>query len=420
MTKSFEKLQHALEELHIAEEELRQQNEELAAARLVAESERQRYQELFDFAPYGYLVTDAAGTIQEANRAVATLLSVPQDFLVGKPLVGFVTEENRKAFHIQLTRLTESQRLEDWEVYLQPREGKPFPAAITTSIIHNQVGKLVGLRWLIRDITERKQAEKGAMADLERSNKELEQFASVASHDLQEPLRMVASYTQLLAKRYQDKLDADANEFIGYAVDGANRMQKMINDLLSYSRVGTRGKLFETVDCTAIFNQSLNNLKMAIEETGAVITHDPLPTMMGDESQLVQLFQNLIDNAIKFRGKETPHIHISATHESRKTMDDGRETIDQLRTARLSSPKSQLSELKEGWVFSVRDNGIGIDPQDKERIFTIFQRLHGRDYSGTGIGLSICKRIIERHGGKIWVESEPEEGSTFYFTIPDR
>jgi signal transduction histidine kinase len=159
---------------------------------------------------------------------------------------------------------------------------------------------------------------------------------------------------------------------------------------------------------------------MAIEETGAVITHDPLPTMMGDESQLVQLFQNLIDNAIKFRGKETPHIHISATHESRKTMDDGRETIDQLRTARLSSPKSQLSELKEGWVFSVRDNGIGIDPQDKERIFTIFQRLHGRDYSGTGIGLSICKRIIERHGGKIWVESEPEKGSTFYFTIPDR
>jgi PAS domain S-box-containing protein len=164
LTKSFEKLQHALEELHIAEEELRQQNEELAAARLVAESERQRYQELFDFAPYGYLVTDAAGTIQEANRAVATLLSVPQDFLVGKPLVGFVTDKDRTPFHVQLTRLTGLQRFEDWEVYLQPREGKPFPAAITTSIIHNQVRKPVGLRWLIRDITERKQAEEALKA----------------------------------------------------------------------------------------------------------------------------------------------------------------------------------------------------------------------------------------------------------------
>ena len=167
-------------------------------------------------------------------------------------------------------------------------------------------------------LKSRKQAEealKETMADLERSNKDLEQFAYVASHDLQEPLRMVASYTQLIAKRYKDKLDADANEFIGFAVDGARRMQKMIDDLLSYSRVGTRGKPFETVDWTAILNQVFTNLKLAIEETGAVITHDPLPMVRGDDSQLIQLFQNLIGNAIKFRGEEAPHIHISANHD---------------------------------------------------------------------------------------------------------
>jgi light-regulated signal transduction histidine kinase (bacteriophytochrome) len=266
----------------------------------------------------------------------------------------------------------------------------------------------------IRDITERKQAEealKKTMADLERSNKELEQFAYVASHDLQEPLRMVASYVQLLAKRYQDKLDADANEFIGYAVDGANRMQEMINDLLSYSRIETRGKPFETVDCTAILNQALTNLKIAIEESSAVITHNPLPTMTGDESQLIQLFQNLIGNAVKFRGKETPHIHISC-----KSIEEW-----EVQNRGLKSEIRNLkSKIEKGWVFSVRDNGIGIDPQHKERVFNVFQRLHGRDYSGTGIGLSICKRVVERYGGKIWVESEPEKGSTFYFTIPDR
>jgi PAS domain S-box-containing protein len=370
-----------------------------------------RYRRLFEMAKDGILILDAeTGMIVDVNPFLVEMLGFSHEQFLGKKIweIGFFKDIVKNKINFLELQQKEYIRYED--LPLETADGRRIDVEFISNVYWVDHQKVIQCN--IRDITERKQAEKGAMADLERSNKELEQFASVASHDLQEPLRMVASYTQLLAKRYQDKLDADANEFIGYAVDGANRMQKMINDLLSYSRVGTRGKLFETVDCTAIFNQSLNNLKMAIEETGAVITHDPLPTMMGDESQLVQLFQNLIDNAIKFRGKETPHIHISATHGSRKTMDDGRETIDQLRT--------QLSELKEGWVFSVRDNGIGIDPQDKERIFTIFQRLHGRDYSGTGIGLSICKRIIERHGGKIWVESEPKKGSTFYFTIPDR
>jgi len=238
----------------------------------------------------------------------------------------------------------------------------------------------------------RKQAEvklEQTISDLERSNKELEQFAYVASHDLQEPLRMVASYTQLLAERYEGRLDDKAKKCIDYAVDGAVRMQTLINDLLTYSRVGTRGKPFEPTDAHSVLGEAIKNLAAAIEQSRTIITNDDLPTVRADASQLVQLFQNLIANSIKFHGKDIPRVHVSA-------QDHGRE-----------------------WVFSIRDNGIGIESQYADRVFLIFQRLHTRqEYPGTGIGLAICKRIVERHGGKIWFESEPGKGSTFFFAIP--
>lgn len=224
--------------------------------------------------------------------------------------------------------------------------------------------------------------------ELTRSNQELQQFAYVASHDLQEPLRMVASFTQLLAKRYHDKLDDDARDFITYAVDGARRMQTLISDLLAYSRVGTQGKPLEPADCEAILDRVLNNLMLAIKDTRAVIRRDPLPVAMADGVQLGQLLQNLIANALKFRSQDVPRIHISAERDGDK------------------------------WKLGVRDNGIGIAPEHGERIFIIFQRLHTKtEYPGTGIGLAICKKIAERHGGRIWFEPSPGGGSTFYFTL---
>jgi PAS domain S-box-containing protein len=238
---------------------------------------------------------------------------------------------------------------------------------------------------LRNEIVERKRTA----TELERSNAELQQFAYVASHDLQEPLRMISSYMQLLRRRYEGKLDQDCDDFVNYAVDGAKRMRDLINDLLQYSRVGTHGKPLQSVDCETLLKQALANLQMSIEDCDAQVTRDPLPTLMADGTQLVQLFQNLLDNALKFRRNVPPLIHISA-----KRNDDY-------------------------WLFSVSDNGIGIDPQYADRIFVIFQRLHGRDeYPGTGIGLAICKKIVERHGGRIWVEAEPGAGTTFHFTIP--
>ncbi len=242
------------------------------------------------------------------------------------------------------------------------------------------------------EITARKQAEEALQrtADqLSRSNKELEQFAYVASHDLQEPLRVVNGYVQLIERKYQNRLDDDADQFLHYIVDGVTRMQQLIADLLNYSRVGTRSAPFRATSMQAVMDRVLANLKAVIDESGATVTCDSLPDVYGDETQLVQLFQNLIGNGIKFHGDRPPQIHVSARR------DGGY------------------------WEFAVRDNGIGVERQYWEQIFVIFQRLHTRQkYAGTGIGLAICKRIVERHGGRIWLDSQPSQGTTFYFTLP--
>lgn len=282
----------------------------------------------------------------------------------------------------------------DWEGELlhTRKDGEILVVESRQVLQRDEEGYPTGILEINRDVTARRRAERGLeerAQELARSNADLEQFANVASHDLQEPLRMVASYTQLLARRYGGQLDERADRWIGYAVDGANRMQTLINDLLEYSRVGTRGGELSPVSTQAALDAALANLRIAIRESGAVVTQTPLPMVRGDGTQLGQLFQNLLGNAIKFRAAQAPEIVVSARR-------DGEE-----------------------WIFSVQDNGIGIAPEFAERIFIIFQRLHERErYPGTGIGLAICKRIVERHGGRIWLENAPGRGCTFFFTLP--
>ena len=249
------------------------------------------------------------------------------------------------------------------------------------------------LRGFMVDITELKTTQQALAKHAEAlalSNAELQQFACAASHDLQEPLRMVSFYTQLLAKRYQGKLDSDANEFIGYVLEGATRMGDLIRRLLEYSRIGAGRSEFSPADCEEVFRECMSNLRVALGESSAIVTHDPLPTVAGDSLQLGQVIQNLLGNAIKFCGGKPPRVHVSA------------------------------QARDEDWLFSVRDEGIGIEAEYFETIFAIFQQLHGKDeYQGAGVGLAICRKIVEQHGGRIWVESEPGSGSAFYFTIPN-
>jgi PAS domain S-box-containing protein len=329
-------------------------------------------------------VTDSEGKLIQFNEAFSRMTKYSDEELKNMNFLQLIPEKWLAEDEMQFAKLLQGMAVTNSETELFRKDGSVFPVALSLSPLTDEEGKRT-IMVIARDITEQKQVEE----ELKRSNTELEQFAYVASHDLQEPLRMVASYTQLLAKRYHGKLDAEADEFIAYAVDGANRMQALLNGLLDYSRLGTRGKPFKWTFCEAVFDQAVANMKVAIEHSRVLVSHDPLPTVMADEGQLVQLFQNLIGNAIKFCSRKRPRIRISAVKKNKD------------------------------WVFSVRDNGIGIDPQYAERIFVIFQRLHTKEeYDGTGIGLAICKKIVERHGGRIWVESQLGEGSTFYFTIP--
>jgi len=343
---------------------------------------------LFYRSPIGtYIIQN--GHFQLVNRQLAYILGYEEDELIGKPSLSFVLAEDRDAVRENAVRMLKGGGSLGYEFRIINKQAKIKWVMETVVPIYYR-RKRATLGSLI-DVTERKQMEERLQqitAEMQRSNTELEQFAYVISHDLQEPLRMVSSYTQLLAKRYSNKLDADADEFISYAVNGAKRMQTLLHDLLEYSRVGTRGKPFSPVNCEHVVEQAMANLKIAIKECSASVSYDTLPTVIGDEGQLVRLFQNLIGNALKFRQDEAPQVQITAQRRNNIV------------------------------TFSIKDNGIGIDPQHSQSIFEIFRRLHTREeYPGTGMGLAICKKIVERHGGHISVQSQPGQGSTFYFSV---
>jgi PAS domain S-box-containing protein len=361
---------------------------------------------LMDHMPDHIYFKDRESRFLRINKAMALRFGLkdPLD-AVGKTDFDFFTAEHaQQAFDDEQQILRTGQPMVDREEKETWPDGSVSWVSTTKQCLRDPHGTIIGTFGLSRDITPRKLAEEALARkadELARSNRELEQFAYVASHDLQEPLRMIASYTQLLERRYRDKLDQDATDFIRYAVEGASRMQVLINDLLSYSRLGTRGKAFAPTDCYEVLARVMENLKIAIQDANATISNSPLPTVLADGTQLVQLLQNLLSNAIKFRGDTPPRIHLAA----------------ELRLVPASQPAEP--SLRE-WLFSVKDNGIGIESQYFERIFVIFQRLHTREqYPGTGIGLAICKKIVERHGGRIWVESTPSAGTTFFFTIPE-
>lgn len=366
--------------VNVAENKLRQ-NEKLA--RLQVENRK-------DYAIY---MLDPEGNVMSWNAGAERLLGYDASEILGKNFERFfLLEDQQRNKPRSLLQHTLDQKQAESEGWRVRRNGGRFWATSTLSAVFDENHILVGYTNLIRNSTRQKEADdrlKQLVSSLERSNQELERFAYIASHDLQEPLRMVSSYTQLLAKKYKDKLDPEAVEFIDFAVDGAMRMQQLITDLLTYSRVATKGKPFAPTNCNSIVDQAIRNLGIAIKEAQAEVTHDNLPNIVADETQMLQLFQNLLSNAIKFHDKTPPKVHIGVRQEN------------------------------NSWIFSIQDNGIGIAPEYQEQIFLIFQRLHSRkEYQGTGVGLAICKKIVERHGGKIWVVSEPGKGATFCFTLP--
>jgi PAS domain S-box-containing protein len=339
-------------------------------------------------------IQDFEGRITAWNRGAELMYGYSEEEAIRmniEHLTALGKVDEQKDF---VRRLFSGEAVTSFETQRLTKDGRILDVWMTVTKLVDDAGKVIGIASTERDITERKMAEaqlKCSLADLERSNKELEQFAYAASHDLQEPLRMISSYTQLLAERYEGQLDDKAKKYIHYVVNGAIHMQTLINDLLAYSRVGMHGQPLKPTDSHSALGEAIGNLATTIKENQAIITNDDLPTVRADASQLALVFQNLLANAIKFRGEDPPRIHVSA-------QDHGRE-----------------------WVFAIKDNGIGIEPQHAGRIFVIFQRLHTQEeYPGTGIGLTVCKRIVERHGGKIWVESEPGNGATFFFTISKR
>ena len=352
-----------------------------------------RFRQTFELAGSGMAHVSLDGRFLRVNRRLSEILGRGEGELVGRSVKEISHPDDRDVTDSQRARVRSGElEVAHFEKRYLRADGRTVWVDLAVAQARSGDGTPLYEIAVFDDITERKHAEAALHAaheELKRSNAELEQFAYVASHDLQEPLRMVSSYTQLIQRRYGDRLDGDAKEFMHYVVDGAARMKQLIEDLLAYSRVGTKGKQFRDIELEAALKRAVTNLRAAIQESGASVTWDPLPQVMADDGQLAQLFQNLIGNALKFRGAAVPRVHVSA------------------------------SEKENEWEISVRDNGIGIDARHAERIFQIFQRLHERGkYPGTGIGLATCQKVVEGYGGRIWVESRLGYGSTFFFTLP--
>ena len=361
-----------------------------AEERLFASEER--FHGTFEAAPdYCYMVAPD-GAILDVNTAALTALGYAKEELVGRPVAALYPPEVGDRVRTLLEWWRRTGSIDNEEITLVTKSGERRVVLLSVSSVRDRAGVLQHSVSIQRDITERTRMEEllaRTAAELVRSNQELEQFAYVASHDLQEPLRMVASFVRLLGDRYRGRLDDEADTFIGFAEDGARRMQAMIMDLLTYSRVGSRSTS-EATETSACLEEALRNLEGRLEESGASVGRGELPRLDADPRQLAQLFQNLVGNALKFRKPGVP-------------------------------PEVFIDAHREGdeWTFEVRDNGIGIAPRFYERVFEIFQRLHSRDeYEGTGLGLALCRRIVERHGGRIWLAGVEGEGTTVRFTLP--
>ena len=336
------------------------------------------------------------GTVLTWNPAAERMFGYTAAEIIGKPMKVVFPPDRQNEEQALLERIARNESVSHYETVRLRKDGTRIDVSVSLSPIHSRDGRVVGASKIVRDITQRKRVE-AAMAEasrmLEASNAELQQFAHTVSHDLQEPLRMVTAYLGLLERSRSALLDDEGREYLGFARDGAQRMSAMIHDLLDYARVAGRGLELAAVDTAEVLDEAIANLAATFDESGADIARaGSLPPVSGDRGQLVRVFQNLIGNAMKYRDPARP-------------------------------PRIRIAATRRGgeWLFAVEDNGIGIAAEHFERVFQIFQRLHGRgQYEGTGIGLSIVKRIIDLHGGQIWVESEPGRGSTFFFTLPDR
>lgn len=356
---------------------------------------------------YAIFTLDGEGHITSWNKGAELIEGWQESEVLGKRFdFLYPHEEVSKGVPEQDLRQARTKGMHEEEAYRKKKSGELFLADITISPIYNEKSKHIGYIEVIRDVTERKLAEtkqidanillqqeierrKKIEADLMLSNGELDAFASAASHDLQEPLRMIVSYLQLIERRYADKLDQDGLEFLHFAVDGASRMKTLINDLVEYSRIGTLGKPFVQIDMTVALRRALSNVAVMINETHAQITYDRLPVLLGEPGELTRLFQNLLTNAMKFRREELPRVHVG------------------------------VEEKEHEWVFRVEDNGRGIEAKHLHHIFVIFKQLAKRkEQTGSGVGLAIAKKIVARHRGTIWAESTIGKGSTFYFSIP--